>query len=305
VKRLWPVLLVLLMAWWPGVVVGDPVGPPGVPKDPVCGFIKNGHYLEAASVTNGLVVDMAVTGPARVNEPVTLRFFVRQKPGDIAVNDLQIEHEKYLHVIGVRDDLREFFHVHPVKVAPGIWEVTNTFPHGGNYKIWAQVAFLNGSYSFGQIPLSVAGDPGDPGPNTDRPDYERRAGYQITFKHTEPLVSGGTSSLQFLIRDAAGKEIETENFLGAAMHMVMVKDDLSVCLHAHPIDVGFADPVISFSQIFAKPGNYKLFAQFRPKGSNLPPDEAILAEFRVQVEQGQPASVDVNGNPNIVRQGSL
>jgi hypothetical protein len=200
---------------------------------------------------------------------------------------LQIEHEKYLHVIGVRDDLREFFHVHPVKVAPGIWEVTNTFAHGGNYKIWADVRFFDGSYAFGQPELSVAGDLGDAAEtNSDRPDYERRLGYQITFKHTEPLVSGQTSSLQFLIRDAAGKEIATENFLGASMHMVMVKDDLSVCLHAHPIDVGFADPVIAFSQIFAKPGNYKLFAQFRPKGSNLPPDEAILAEFGVRVEAG-------------------
>jgi hypothetical protein len=293
VKRI--VAIMLSLAWLPGGAVGDPQGPVGAPKDPICGFLKNGHYLEAASVTQGLAVDMVALGPARAGEPVTLRFLVRQKPGDIAVDDLQLEHTKYIHVIGVRDDLREFFHVHPVKTGPGTWEITYTFPHGGNYKIWAEVAFLNGSYSFGQIPLSVAGDVGDHAPNADRPDYERRGGYQITFKHTEPLVCGQTSSLQFLIRDGAGRETETENFLGASMHMVIVRDDLSLCLHSHPVDVGFVDPVINFNQIFSKPGNYKLFAQFRPKGTDLAADDAILAEFQVRVEAGQPASADGGG----------
>lgn len=292
-KKLLPILL--LLTWWPSGAPGDQPGPVGAPKDPICGFLKNGHYLEASSVTQGLVVDMVVVGPARIKEPVTLRFYVREKPGDIAVNDLQIEHEKYLHVIGVRDDLREFFHIHPVKIGPGTWEVQHVFAHGGNYKIWVQVAFQDGSYAFGQPALSLPGDIGEPPANSDRPDYEQRSGYQITFKHTEPLMSGRTTSLQFLIRDAAGRETETENFLGASMHMVIVKDDLSVCLHAHPVDIGFADPVISFNQIFAKPGNYKLFAQFRPKGGGLGPDDSILAEFPVQVLPGTTASVDANG----------
>jgi hypothetical protein len=282
VKKLW--VTALLLAWNPAWAPADPQGPAGAPKDPICGFLKNAHYLEAAEVTQGLTVDMAVTGPARVNEPVTLRFYVIEKPGNVAVNDLQIEHEKYIHVIGVRDDLREFFHIHPVKTGPGTWEVTHVFPRGGTYKIWAEVGFLNAAYSFGQSALTVSGDEGQTATvASDRPDYEMRSGYQVTFKHTEPLISGRTTSLQFLIRDAAGREIPTENFLGASMHMVMVKDDLGVCLHAHPVDVGFANPVITFSQIFAKPGTYMLFAQFRPKGTDLPPDDAILAEFPVTV----------------------
>lgn len=276
------------MVWIPAGVTADPQGPPGAPKDPVCGFLKNAHYLEATEVTQGLAVDMAVTGPARVNEPVTLRFYVVNKPGNVAVNDLQIEHEKYIHVIAVRDDLREFFHIHPVKTGPGTWEVKHVFPRGGTYKIWAEVAFLNASYSFGQPVLVVSGDLGGrETAGSDRPDYEMRSGYQITFKHTEPLVNGRTTSLQFLIRDAAGREAETEDFLGASMHMVIVKEDMSMCLHAHPVDVGFVDPVISFNQIFSKPGNYKLFAQFRPKGTDLRADDAILVEFPVTVAAGQ------------------
>ena len=286
VKKLWATAL--LLAWNPAWAPADPQAPAGAPKDPVCGFLKNAHYLEASEVTQGLAVDMAAPGKACINEPVTLRFYVRNKPGDIAINDLQLEHEKFLHVIGVREDLGEFFHIHPVKTGPGTWEVTHVFPHGGRYKIWAEVAFLDTSYSFGEPVLIVSGDKGcGDAVASDRPDYEMRSGYQITFKHSEPLMSGRTTSLQFLIRDSAGREAQTDNFLGAAMHMVIVKDDMSVCLHAHPIDVGFADPVITFSQIFSKPGNYRLFAQFRPKGTEMSGDDAILAEFPVTVAAGE------------------
>lgn len=284
--------ILLALAVWPGGAGADQLPPPGQPKDPVCGFARKGHYLNAASVKDGLVVNMVVVGAAQIGQPVRLRFLVRRQPGDLAEDNLLIEHERYMHVIGMRDDLREFFHIHPVKTGPGTWEVTHVFPHGGNYKIWAEVVFADGGYAFAQPELSLSGDMGAVATNSDQPDYEQRSGYQITFKHTEPLVSGHTSSLQYLIRDAAGNETETENFLGAPMHMVIVRDDLSVFLHAHPTDPGFPDPVIAFSQIFSQPGNYRLFAQFRPKGSTLPPDEAILTEFQVVVRPGQPIAVE-------------
>ena len=72
------------------------------------------------------------------------------------------------------------------------------------------------------------------------------------------------------------------------MHLVIVKDDLSVYLHAHPDhqDMDAPQPVISFTQLFAKEGRYKLFAQFRPKGTTLPADDAILAEFYLTVAKG-------------------
>ena len=278
------VLALMLTAFATGAFAWDPSGPLPVdgPKEPVCGFVKNSRYLEEDAVTQGLAIDLAVIGPARVNEPVTLRLFVHQKPGDIAVNNLQVEHEKYIHLIGVRDDLNEFFHIHPVKIGPGVWEVTHTFTNGGNYKIWTDARYQDGSYVFGHPLLTLAGSLGAPAAvKSDRPDYAARDGYQVTFKHTEPLIAGRVSSLQFLIRDAGGREIETENFLGAPMHLVMVKDDLTVYLHAHPGHDDPPQPVISFSQILPKEGGYKLFAQFRPKGTTLGPDEAILVEFRV------------------------
>src|SRR5690348_522990 len=96
----------------------DGAGGALAPKDPVCGFTKNFQYLEENSNRPGLEVRFVSPAAARVGEPATLRFLVCRQPGDFAVDNLQLEHEKFVHIIGVRDDLNEFFHVHPVKVAP-------------------------------------------------------------------------------------------------------------------------------------------------------------------------------------------
>ena len=295
-------VFILLLASVPGGFARDnpASSPAAATKEPVCGFTKNFHYVEEDRGRQGLAVNLDVAGPVRIGQPVTLRFYVCLQPGNLAVDDLQLEHEKYIHAVGVRDDLNEFFHIHPVRVAPGVWEVTHTFTNGGNYKIWSDVRFQDISYAVGHPVLSFSGNLGASPPSGDRPDYEVRSGHQITFKHTEPLVSGRSASLQFLIRDATGREIETENFLGASMHLVIVKDDLSIYRHAHPDhqDMDAPQPVITFTQLFPKPGKYKLFAQFRPRGTTLPVDGAILAEFYVTVADGPyaPAST-VEKNP--------
>jgi hypothetical protein len=265
----------------------DGAGAPAVsgPKDPVCGFLKDFRYLEADKVDLGLAANLVVVDAAQINQPVTLRLLVRRQPGNLAVGNLQLEHEKFIHLIGVRDDLNEFFHVHPVKVSPGVWEVTHTFTHGGNYKIWTDVRYQDVSYAFGQPSLPLSGNFGDPGKVVFR-DHAESSGYQVTFKHTEPLVAGRNASLQFLIRDAAGREVETDDYLGAPMHLVIVRDDLLIYRHAHPEHQDLPEPTIIFNQIFPQPGIYKLFTQFRPHASALPPDDAILTEFYVKVAAG-------------------
>ncbi|MEY2428069.1 MAG: hypothetical protein QOJ40_954 [Verrucomicrobiota bacterium] len=250
------------------------------PQEAICGFIAGPHfYFEEDQVKQGLSVDLFV-GQAQTDQPVTLRFFINEKPRGFPVQNLQIEHEKFIHVIGVRDDLREFFHIHPLRVSPGLWEATYTFTHGGNYKIWTDLKYHGTSYSIGHSLLSVTGRI----EGENKPDERAaKSGYEVSFSHPEHLVCQSTNQLLFSIRDASGNLSQTENFLGAPMHLIIVKDDLSVYLHAHPESTGGSAPGIRFSQVFATEGTYKLFAQFRPRDSKLPRDEAILKEFSVNV----------------------
>jgi hypothetical protein len=227
-------------------------------------------------------VDLIV-GEAQINRPVTLRFFVHQKPRNFPVDRLQIEHGKFIHVIGVREDLEEFFHVHPERASPGMWEITQTFTQPGKYKIWSDLKYRGIAYSISHPLLTVAGSLAPTREAVKLEDTQTVSGFEVSFKHPQVVAVEGTNQLQFFIRDASGKPIETENFLGSPMHLVIVKDDLSVYLHAHPENiVGGTGPII-FNQSFTKPGAYRLFAQFRPWNTTLPAGEAILVKFQVSV----------------------
>src|SRR5215467_3197373 len=81
--------------------------------DPVCGNSAGlRYYSEAVQVKSGPCVDL-LTLEAKAGEPVDLRFFVSEKRSWRPLGKLQVQHEKFMHVIGVREDLNEFFHIHP------------------------------------------------------------------------------------------------------------------------------------------------------------------------------------------------
>ena len=113
---------------------------------------------------------------------------------------------------------------------------------------------------------------------------DRKAGYDVLLNTPDkPLIAGKTNLFEVVVRDESGKQVGTDFFLGALMHFVIVKDDLSVYRHAHANEHWKSGRAVSFAQVFRQPGLYKIFAQFRPEKTKLPPDEAILAEFWVNV----------------------
>src|SRR5262249_23474519 len=81
--------------------------------DPVCGPSTNFVYREQDAARTGLAVNLIAPAAARTGAPVTLRMLVLRQPGDLAVDNLQPEGDKLFHVVGIRDDLSGFFHIHP------------------------------------------------------------------------------------------------------------------------------------------------------------------------------------------------
>lgn len=251
-------------------------------SEAICGYGVRFVAFQAGAPRPGLSVEL-LAGDAAVGEAMPLRFRVQRRPGDVPVDDLQVEHEKLMHVIGVRDDLGEFFHIHPQREAPGLWQVIHTFTNGGRYQIWSDVKERGTVYSFAQPWLTVTGSIQPVAAPVVPTLQDRRAGYEITLRHEGELQTGKTNQLELVIRDELGRQVGLEFFLGALMHLVIVKDDLSVCLHSHAENHDKSQRIVFFKQTFAQPGNYKLFAQFRPMKTSLPLDEAILAQFWVKV----------------------
>lgn len=265
-------------------------------------------YHEENSVAEGVVVNLNVSPVSgAVGAPTKLDFFVNEKPGSVPVTDLQIDHEKLIHVIGVRDDLNEFFHIHPGQVAgsPGLFSVTRTFEKPGTYKVWSDIKRDGVIHSFGHPPFTIEGAGAKSEPEVDLGTNKIVGNYQVKLNRGEKIVSGRETDIVFEIRDVVGTPVTVEPYLGAPMHLAVIKSDWKVYLHTHPegghahskanplVKQAFAnggdhsgDPAeqISFHVNFPEEGMYKLFGQFRPSGIELPPDESFVAEFYVQVE---------------------
>jgi hypothetical protein len=257
--------------------------------DPVCGNSAGlRYYSEAVDVKSGPCVDL-LNREARTGEPVTLRFFVSEKRSGQPLEKLDVQHQKLMHVIGVREDLNEFFHLHPVKVGPGLWEVRHMFASGGKYKMWADIACSGSTFTLAQPLLTVAGEQ-KAATKTGNSSRVNVSGFDISISHNEPLIAGVPNALVFTIRDRPGQIIGTEDFLGAPIHLVAIGENLTDFRHAHPEPAVSDAAGIRFRQVLEKPGKYKLFAQFRPVGARLDPDEALLAEFYVDVISAKAAS---------------
>jgi len=111
------------------------------------------------------------------------------------VDDLQVEHEQTHPYHWREDDLGEFFHIHPIKIEPGLCRCNTCLPTR-NYKIWTDVKYHGTSYAFEHPVLTVTGNIGETAANLEPGDRAVKSGYQITLNHSEPLRAGRTNQLQ-------------------------------------------------------------------------------------------------------------
>ncbi|MDO8492595.1 MAG: cytochrome c biogenesis protein CcdA [bacterium] len=279
-------------------------------------------YQEEVDIKEGLVVSMKKEPSfPKAGESVTMTFLVQTRPDNEPYDNLVIEHEKYIHVIGVRDDLDQFFHIHPQKVSAGVWSVPHIFGEAGTYKVYVDVTDASGAHSFGQKEFTVSSGQSQFSQRTaTKIEYMKNVivgDYQVALEHDEPLVAGNTVKVRLTVRDVYGRGVELDNFLGVPMHLAVIGQDLTQYLHTHPADAAAHDSGVideskphthslisvkkalahvetggpeidsepaTFLVPFEKPGIYRMFAQFRPKGVNLPTNEAITAAFFVSVE---------------------
>jgi hypothetical protein len=280
---------------------------PGLPTGAMAGHMHGATMVhEEADTREGLAVNLLVAPSSLfVGETTKLNFFVNQKPGDvpIVINTLDVEHEKLMHVIGIRDDMNEFFHIHPVASgAPGVMSVDHVFSKPGKYKIWSEVKKDGVNHSFGHAPVEIGGSGPRSEKKVDLTETASAGDYSLALLHDTFFAKNTPVVISFNVHNFTGQDAPLENYLGTQMHLSIIKDDWSEFIHTHPMAAvpsgkSFAlinevsahgGPGLSFQVTFPQAGLYKMFAQFRPQGSTLPPDEALTASFWVEVKD-QPA----------------
>ncbi len=79
----------------------------------------------------------ASSSPILAGAAVNLSFMPKNKSNESALVPLDVEHEKKIHLIAVSEDLSWFDHIHPEFQNDGNYTVTETFPYGGKYSLYA------------------------------------------------------------------------------------------------------------------------------------------------------------------------
>lgn len=165
-------------------------------------------------------------------------------------------HDRELHLIVASRDLREFAHLHPVRDAGGRWTVDlPTFPAGA-YRAFADFEPTGAEqYTLG-VDLVVPG-PTEPMEPLHAKTTDSVAGFELTLDSHDSEVSITVR------RD--GELITTEPYLGAAGHLVALRDGDLAYLHVHPLDEEIAGQV-RFAVEVPSAGRYALFFDFQVDG---------------------------------------
>lgn len=242
--------------------------------------IGHGHHMDTdLTEADNYKVSFSSDGPIRADETIHLTMEVSNPEGN-PVDEFEINHEKLMHLIVVRDDLSYFDHIHPDYEENGKFMVTTEFPAGGKYKLFADFVPKGGAGVTVSEWIEVAGEDRKPLPITaDDPLVK-----QVNGKEVELILSNTLSNeeavLAFHIRDAATKQgiQDLELYLGATGHVVILSEDAEQYLHVHPLDEKGTGPRAEFATSFPSSGTYKIWGQFQHKG------EVFTVPFVVEVQ---------------------
>lgn len=224
------------------------------------------HGGERRAATGDAGLSDSAAGLRLLLEPVTLgvgavsrlRLSIVDRHGE-PIGALHAAHgEPPLHLILVRRDLSGYQHLHPepsgegyvVDVAlplPGVWRAYADFEVDGEKLVLGRDLFVPGDFRPRPLP-AVA-------------DVARAGSYDVEIGRQE-FLAGAETTLRFRVR-RSGKPVEAfQPYLGAAGHLVAIREDDLAYLHVHPLESSKAGAV-DFGTEFAEPGRYALFLQFK------------------------------------------
>ena len=241
----------------------------------------------------------------KAEEQVDLSLVVKNSRGGI-VKDLQIVHEKPMHLIVVSEDLAEFYHLHPEAQADGSFKASFAFKNGGKFKLYADLSPAKDRQMVRNFDLTVAGsERAKEDLKTDVKFEKTVEDLRVVMKPDGDLAANKEITLNFSVFDARTKQpvSDLQNYLGEKAHFVIVNKDLNEFVHAHPMSLdnvkddghqhddnsaqkgdgklsSAAVNSVSAHVSFPKAGIYKIWAEFQRNG------KVTAVPFVVDVKAG-------------------
>jgi hypothetical protein len=172
--------------------------------------------------------------------------------------ELEISHEKIMHLIIVSAELEGYYHLHPEDKGNGVYTQKLDLPKN-SYKVFVDIKPKNLAYQVSPLELHVGEGHGDHEKNSLKVDTN------LTKTINEKTVELTTTELGInkdvtLSFDTKG--ITPDPYLGALGHVVILDENGENFVHVHPAS---EDKTI-FETKFDKPGIYKVWGEFKFDG---------------------------------------
>ena len=196
--------------------------------------------------------------------------FVVDGPDGSPVTELDVTHDRELHLIVVRRDGTGFQHLHPEQAADGTWTTPLALDRAGAYRAYADFAPAGEPARTLAVDLVVPGELiAEPWPAPS--EVVEVDGLEVRFDGH--LIAGEAAELGFTVT-RGGQAVELERYLGAAGHLVALREGDLGYLHVH------ADgDALAFDAAAPSAGRYRLYLQFQVDGT------VRTAELVVEAEQ--------------------
>jgi hypothetical protein len=192
--------------------------------------------------------------------------------GNARVREFDVQHERPMHLIVVREDLGVFAHEHPEMGKDGNFKLRFAFPESGDYTLFVDVAPKGAGGQVMPVRMKVAGKKGARFViGGEKLTGDSASGsVRIHFNETQ-FVSGKTLRMTCVVQDAkTGVPVnDIQPYLGALGHLILVHEDGETFVHSHPDELdpnAGKDGKLAFLARFPKPGRYRGWAQVQRGG---------------------------------------
>lgn len=262
---------------------------------------EHGAHMHYAANPESVVVRLE-TNPAKISTgaPVSIIVHLEDRKGR-PIQGLTVHHERLIHVIIIGSDLNIFAHIHPEDLGMITNEMLDTaafllrytFPKAGTYIVGIDFATRDGVYSK-TASLLITGQPDMGQPTMDLSRSKSFGPYRVTLA-TSPksIKTDEETTLTYSIQKNGTPLTDLQPYLGAAMHLAVVRSDLTHFIHTHGVLSGESEhhndqvhdwlperfgPMVEAAIIFPAKGVYKIFGQIEHEG------KVVLFDFMVEVQ---------------------
>ncbi len=211
---------------------------------------------------------------AMAGQPANLKMQVIETKTGKVQNAFDEAHTKHFHLLLASKDLNWFLHEHPEMAKDGTWSIPITFPAGGDYWIYGDVAPSGKGSRVLIAKVSVHGDKPTWDTKLTLTNVATDGGLRGELMTREPIAVGRNATILVKLTDArtGAAAGDTVKWLGAAGHMMIFHQDGQTVVHSHPAEDGDSEAqvrqgMVHFTGRFPKPGLYKVYAQFDWRGS--------------------------------------